>query len=108
VLLQVLGRTYHVLSSKDGNPDENGEVQVPIGVNAEEFLQGIAEGTLDDQRPYAKGGKLMMVRIHSAKDNVIGRIMKEFARRLKSCEDEVCIPYDFTSIPYQFNCIGAC
>jgi hypothetical protein len=106
VTLQVLGRTYDVLSSKDVNPDENGKVQVPIGVNADDFLQGIADGTLDDQRKYAKGGKLSIVRIHSAKEKVIKRIMKEYKTRIKLSEAEVCNPYDFRH-PFLINYIVA-
>jgi hypothetical protein len=102
VMLQVLGRTYDVLSSKDANPDENGKVQVPIGVNAEEFLQGIADGTLDDQRKYAKGGKLSIVRIHSTKEKVIERIMEEYKTRIKLSEAEVCNPYDIRH-PFLIN-----
>jgi hypothetical protein len=48
VMLQGLRRTYDILSSKDVNPDENYEVELPIGVNADDFLQGIADGMLDD------------------------------------------------------------
>jgi hypothetical protein len=89
VLLRVLQRTYKATVDHDGNPDEDDEVQVPKGVDAEEFLQGIADGVIDDHRQYAKGGKLMHVRIYSAKEKVIKRVMKEYARRLALIQAEV-------------------
>jgi hypothetical protein len=106
VTLQVLGRTYDVLSSKDVNPDEDDRVEVPIGVNADDFLQGIADGTLDDQREYAKGGKLSIVRIHSAKEKVIERIRAEYKTHIKLYETEMCNPYDFRH-PFLINSIVA-